>query len=100
MNEIKCNACKNWTDGAKNNCSFCGNLVNPKEIKKIEQLTKAEQLKKQKEEKMSAFEKWIEQQEKSKKWHVKILVRLVKIVWVMYMALLSFIIWFIAWLAG
>lgn len=99
-NQKKCPACGKWTDGAKDTCIFCDSLINPILILQAENKRKAEQKKKDKIANENRFERYLRKLEESEKPSHIFLFKVLKTIFTIYMAVLSFFIWLIALISG
>jgi len=98
--EIKCSNCGNWTDGNQSHCSHCGALVDFKIIDKKERQERKEAAELKREQNLSKFEKLLIRLENSEKPFYKVLFKILNIIWIMYSALIAFVIWFTAIFSG
>lgn len=98
--EIKCNTCGNWTVGDQSHCTFCGALVDFKLIDKKERQGRAEAAKLKRELNQSKFEKLLARLKNSEKPFYRVLFQILNIVWIIYSALIAFVIWFTAIFSG
>ncbi len=93
--ERKCSKCGAWNK--LDVCSGCGNELNPKRIR-IQKIREAQEKKSQ--EEPSRLEKVLENWKRTNNPFLKLAYWIGYSVWVVYMAILSFIAFIIAWGPG
>jgi hypothetical protein len=98
--EIKCGTCGKWTDGSKSHCTYCGSLVDFKLIDIKERELRNDVAKQKQLENQSKFEKLLNRLENSQKPFYRILFQVLNVVWIIYSALIAFVIWFTAIFSG
>lgn len=100
MNEKKCPACGKWTSGEHERCAFCGAAIDPALIASERKKLREEKARKHKLANENRFERYLRELEESDKSHHKIGFGILKTLFNIYMAVLSFFIWLIAFLSG
>lgn len=100
MNEKKCPACGKWTSGEHERCAFCGAAIDAELIAKERKKVRDDKARKDKLENESRFERYLRELEESDKTHHKVIFGILKTIFNIYMAVLSFFIWLIAFLSG
>lgn len=98
--EIKCPSCGNWTPGNQANCIHCGALVDPALIDQKERDNRAEKNRKEREAAETRIEKYLKKLQQSENPFARFLYTVLNIVWIVYMAIVSFVIWFTAIFSG
>ncbi len=98
VNEKKCPVCNKWTDGNQPNCTHCGALIDPHQI--------AARNKKEREDERirnktpSRFENYLEKLSESENPFAKFSFFVLRTLFNIYMAVLSFFLWLIALISG
>lgn len=100
LNERKCIACGKWTDSTKTHCTHCNALTDPELIAEQRRI----QDKKERTAHMLANESKVARkiknlQESSNPFY-RLLFAIGNILFTIYMAILSFIVWLIALISG
>jgi len=90
--ERKCTNCGTWNQ-QNDFCVQCDTPISPKEVQKIQVDNRAKIINKRPKSKLDLF---IEKVKNSTNPFVIILYKTVSFVWFIYMAILSFFLWFIA----
>lgn len=100
LNQRKCPACGKWTPSNESTCAFCGQLLDYRELRKRE--IEAERTKRRDEAiaRETPFERRLRLLEESDKLHHRILVRIGRAAFTVYMGIVSFFIWLIAFISG
>ena len=98
--EIKCGTCGKWTDGEKSHCKHCGSLVDFKLIDIKERAVRKDAAKQKRLLNQSKFEKLLIKLENSQKPFYRFLFQVLNVVWIIYSALIAFVIWFTAIFSG
>lgn len=89
----KCQVCGSWNDGSLDNCSNCGELLNPKMVlEKYHEAKDRERLKVPR----SKLDDLVDRFKNSRNPFIMILYAVLKGVWFVYWVILSFILWIIA----
>ena len=94
MKEVKCKECQTWNDADLTLCTNCGVNLRSEEIKREEEsfeLFDGEPTK---------FERWLKRMEKSKNPLIFIPYRILKTIYVVYMAIVGFLTWLVIWFVG
>lgn len=97
--QIKCPACSAWVSKSQSRCTACGSTLDRNQFQKEERI-KAGTYPEKKERKKTRIELWLERTESSENTLVVFARSIVKVVWLMYLGVLSFIIWMVTLLAG
>ncbi|MEZ4936573.1 MAG: hypothetical protein R2799_03175 [Crocinitomicaceae bacterium] len=95
MKEIKCRECSTWTNADLENCTNCGVSL---KIEEIEREEKRFQL--FEDEKPSKFELWLERLKESENPFKLMLYSILKTFYVVYMAIIGFVVWSTLWFSG
>ena len=92
----KCPACKKWNEDNAY-CKYCNEPISPQIIRDLED---EEDLKKNQPLKKSPLDKLQENIENSNNPFVIAFNKVLRLVWIVYMGILSFVIWFVTAIAG
>jgi len=95
--EKKCPTCNHWNKGDVMNCSQCNSLLDKNEILKVE---REKVYGKPKIEKPGWLDNYLERTKDTTNPFVKIARTALSVGWIMYMGILSFIIWFAVGFSG
>jgi hypothetical protein len=100
LKEIKCVHCGQWTPGNHSNCQSCGGLTDYRiiDLKERKHLADVEDKRRKKNE--SKLEKLIRKLESSEHPFVCASFHVLNIIWIVYSALIAFVIWFSAIFSG
>lgn len=96
--EIKCPGCHLWVNRTGTHCPHCHSLLDRNEAIKIERENKNGKVIIEK--KQGWVDRFLERTAQSENPFVLFFSNVIRVVWMIYMAVLGFIIWFIAWMAG
>lgn len=100
IKERKCTVCGKWTDGSKTHCEHCGALTDPALVaeRNKEERDADRQASKLKNESKTARK--LRALKKSDKVFHRIIFYIADTIFTIYMAILSFIVWLIAFITG
>lgn len=90
--ERKCNSCGHWNQ-TQENCEKCGALISPEKIRNEEAQS---EMQKWVERERSRMEIVLEKMKKSRYSFVRTAYVFLRIFWMVYMAIITFFLWFIA----
>lgn len=100
INQKKCPKCGKWTDGDLTHCVFCDAVIDPHLIAKEQKKKRDEAAKARRLAEESRFEKYLRKLEESDNPFHIIAFKVLRTIFTIYMAILSFFIWLIAFLSG
>ncbi len=100
ISEIKCQSCGNWTPGGQLHCVHCGALVDPGEIDRKARKVRAEAQRAREKAAETKLEKFIKRLRKSENPFHRFVYHVLNIIWMIYMGIVSFVIWFTAIFSG
>lgn len=100
QHEIKCPECNNWTPGDRSHCVHCGNLVDAQLIDQRERAAREDKRRRSKAASETAFEKRLKKMRYSTNPFTRFLYQVLNVIWMIYMALLAFVIWFTTIFSG
>lgn len=98
ISEKKCPVCSEWTDGNKPNCTHCGALIDPQQIAARNKKERVDHIIRNKIP--SPFERYLEKLSESENPFAKFSFFILRGLFNIYMAVLSFFLWLIALAAG
>ena len=98
--EIKCPSCGQWTPGDKSHCLHCGELVDTEIIDRQERDKRKEEHHARKEASKSKLERYLDKLKHSDNPFYRALFNVLNVVWMIYMGLVSFVIWFTTIFSG
>jgi len=98
INEKKCPVCSEWTDGNKPYCTHCGALIDPQQIAARDKKERADE--KIRYETPSRFKEFLDRLSKSENPFAKFSFFILRGLFNIYMAILSFFLWLIALASG
>lgn len=100
LNQRKCHACGTWNDANTTHCSNCGELIDPTMRRAKARAHSLEQHREKRGAKESKTEKWIRKMRQSPNPFARGFAYVLSMAFSVYMAVLSFFIWLIAFFSG
>lgn len=97
--ETKCPDCGHWNQGSQERCSSCNSLLD-RNLYRKEKLEAEGKLPVRKVKKPDWLDRYLERTAQSNNPMVMFARGVITVAWIMYMGMISFILWLIAWLAG
>lgn len=95
MKQIKCRECSEWVDSDLENCTNCGTSLRIEEIEREEKSYKLFE-----DEKPTKFELWMESLKKSDNLFKLGLYGILRVFYIIYMAIVGFVVWSVFWFSG
>jgi hypothetical protein len=100
INQKKCPKCSKWTDGDLTHCVFCDAVIDPLLIAKEQKKQRDAAALAKRIQEESRFEKYLRSLEESENPFHIVAFKVLRVVFTIYMAILSFFIWLIALISG
>lgn len=100
QHEIKCPSCGKWTPGDSETCVYCGALVDPQLRDQQEREVRAAEEERERIASQSPVEKKLAQLKNSDNPIARFAFGVLNVLWLIYMGIVSFIIWFTAIFSG
>ncbi len=98
--ELKCPNCGEWTPGEQSHCQHCGELVDPEIIDRQERDKRKKEHHARSEASKSKLQRQLDKLQHSKNPLYQLLFKVLNVIWMIYMGLVSFIIWFTTIFSG
>lgn len=98
--EIKCPNCGEWTPGDKSYCQHCGELVDPEIIDRRERDKRKQEHDARSEASKSKLERYLDKLQHSENPFKRMLFKVLNVIWMIYMGIVSFVIWFTTIFSG
>ncbi len=96
----KCHQCGKWTDGTYTHCSFCDATIDPILLASEQRRKRDIEAQRKRLAEENKFERFLRKLEESEKPFHRISFNILRVVFNIYMGILSFFIWLIALISG